>query len=535
MRIATRLTLLLLVAVAGVMAAFGYFRAQQERQRLTDEIQQEVLVLANAIKLAVEHALRDRQPQDIQALLAAMVRDPSPVDRIRIFDRRLEDISGAATEQVATTIVPQVELEEVLRTGKTIVRFEADRPRPVVYTLLPLRLQRGGTVGVLEVVHLADRVQRQIRDATRDLIIRSGLLSLTIALVIWLTVRISIRRPVAKLVRAALALGRGNLSQRIDIRRRDEIGQIASAFNRMAEHLQAAHGEIMAGTQARLELERQVQQAQKLAAVGRLASEVAHEIGTPLNIISGRAEMIQKGLQALQALTPNVDTILRQIERIGGIMRQLLEYARPRRPAIRPVAAAPIFRRTVELLEPVARQRQVHVEVQAPEGLPPLLADPDQLQQVLLNLVTNALDATPPGGQVRVAAYERDRDPTAKTTDKRPRVHRGQPQEPYLALLVADTGCGMPRQRLEQIFEPFFSTKERTGGTGLGLPIVEDIVLTHRGAIEVRSAEGAGTTVLLRWPIGAQKDGNAILKIDNGRLTTEGPEGNEATPVVGDS
>jgi signal transduction histidine kinase len=520
MRIATKLTLLLLVAVAVVMAAFGYIRARQERQRLTDEIQQEALVLTNAIKLAVEYAWRDRQPQDIQALLAAMVRDPSPVDRIRIFDRRLEDIGEAATEHAAAASVPRVELEEVLRTGKPIVRFEPDRPRPVVYTLLPLRLQRGGTVGILEVVHVADRVQRQIRDATRDLILRSGVLSLTIALVIWLTVRISIRRPVAKLVRTALALGRGNLGQRIDIRRRDEIGQLAAAFNRMAEHLQAAHGEIMAGTQARLELERQVQQAQKLAAVGRLASEVAHEIGTPLNIISGRAEMIHKGLQALQALTPNVDTILRQIERIGGIMRQLLEYARPRRPAIRPVAAGPIFSRTVELLEPVARQRQVHVEVQVPEGLPALLADPDQLQQVLLNLVTNALDATSPGGQVRLAAHEGDRDPTAETTDRRPRVHRGQPEEPYLTLLVADTGCGMPRQQLEKIFEPFFSTKERAGGTGLGLPIVEDIVRSHRGAIEVQTAERAGTTILLRWPVasaavGATPGGNAPLQTDN--------------------
>ncbi len=500
MRIATKLTLLLLVAVAVVMAGYGYMRAQEEQQRLTDEIQQEVLVLANAIKLTVEYALRDRQPQDIHALLAAMVRDPNPVDQIRVFDRRLEDIGGAATEHAASTVAPQGELEEVLRTGKTIVRFAVDRPRPVVYALLPLQLQRGGTVGVLEVVHVADRVQRQIRDATRDLIIRVGLLSLTVALVIWLMVRISIRRPVATLVRASLALGRGNLGQRIDIRRRDEIGQLAAAFNRMAEHLQAAHGEIMAGTQARLELERQVQQAQKLAAVGRLASEVAHEIGTPLNIISGRAEMIQKGLDALQALSPNVDTILRQIERIGGIMRQLLEYAKPRRPAIRPAAAGPIFNRTVELLEPVARQRQVHVEVQVPEGLPPLLADPDQLQQVLLNLVTNALDATPPGGQVRLAASDQDRGVTLEPTDTRPHVRRGQPDEPYLTLLVADTGSGMPRQQLEQIFEPFFSTKERAGGTGLGLPIVEDIVLAHRGAIEVRSAEGAGTAVLLRWP-----------------------------------
>jgi signal transduction histidine kinase len=174
----------------------------------------------------------------------------------------------------------------------------------------------------------------------------------------------------------------------------------------------------------------------------------------------------------------------------------------------------------VELLEPGARQRQVRVEVQVPDGLPPLLADPDQLQQVLLNLVTNALDATPAGGQVRLAASEHDRSLTAEPVDTRPHVRRGQPDEPYLTLLVADTGSGMPRQRLEQIFEPFFSTKERAGGTGLGLPIVEDIVLTHRGAIEVRSAEGAGTTVLLRWPV-AQPATGIPKPMQNGQLTTD--------------
>jgi signal transduction histidine kinase len=211
-----------------------------------------------------------------------------------------------------------------------------------------------------------------------------------------------------------------------------------------------------------------------------------------------------------------VVTILRQIERISGIIRQLLEYARPRRPAPRPVAVAPILGRTVELLEPLARQRQVALRAQAADGLPALLADPDQLHQVLLNLVTNALDATPPGGQVRLAAGQADSQPT----DTRPRLTRGQPEGPVLTLAVADTGRGMSQEQLAQIFEPFFSTKERKGGTGLGLPIVEDIVRSHGGAIEVQSAEGAGTTVLLRWPVapaagGATPAGNAKLQMDN--------------------
>jgi signal transduction histidine kinase len=516
MRIATKLTLLLLLAVAMVMAGFGYIRARQERQRLIAELQQEVLVLANAIKLTVEHALRDRRPQDIQELLTEMVREPNPVDRIRIFDRTLEDINSAMTDVAATTLIPQAELEQVLKSGKTIVRYLDVPSRPAAYAILPLKTRRGATIGVLEVVHVATRVRRQIQDATREQVLRLSLLSLTIALVIWLTVRISIRRPVGQLVRTALAIGHGDLSRRLTLHRRDEIGQLASAFNRMAESLQAAQARSAAEAQARLELERQVQQAEKLATVGRLASEVAHEVGTPLNIVSGRAEFIQKSLPPDHPLSRHVVTILRQIERISGIIRQLLEYARPRRPAVRPVAVGPILTRTVELFEPLAHQRQVTVEAQVPDDLPPLLADPDHLQQVLLNLVTNALDATPPGGQVVLAASQAD----PETTDARPRIERGRPEGSFLTLVVSDTGRGMPRDQLEQIFEPFFSTKERRGGTGLGLAIVEDIVRAHRAAIEVQSAEGAGTTVHLRWPTASPTgaiapEGDAQVQTDN--------------------
>ncbi len=516
MRIATKLTLMLLVAMAVVLAGFGYLRARQERQRLVHELQQEVLVLANAIKLTVEHALRDRQPQDIRELLTEMVRAPNPVDRIRIFDRQLEDISSAVSDVAATALVPQAEFEQVLHNGKAVVRYLDAPPRPAAYAILPLKTRRGEIIGVLEVVHVATRIQREIDHATRDQMLRLSLLSVTIALVIWLTVRISIRRPVGQLVQTVLALGQGDLSRRLDLRRRDEIGQLAAAFNGMAESLQAAHHEILRQAEERVRLEQEVQQAQKLAAVGRLASEVAHEIGTPLNIVSGRAETIQKGLPAGNALSQHVTTILRQIERISGIIRQLLEYARPRRPDVRPVAVGPILARTVDLLEPLARRRQVSLVAQPTKAFPPVMADAEQLQQVLLNLVGNALDATQPGGDVRLTASQTD----SEAPDARPRTKRGQCSEPFLTLQVSDTGRGMSPGQLEQIFEPFFSTKERRGGTGLGLPIVEDIVRAHRGAIEVRSAEGKGTTVLLRWPVamtGGQSDQS------NEKRTTDPP------------
>jgi signal transduction histidine kinase len=499
MRIATRLTLLVLLAVGLVMAGFAYLRTQQERQRLVGEMRQEVLVLANAIKLVVEHALRDRRPQDIQELLAEMVREQHPIDRVRIYDRRMEEIASASSEVATPTAVAPEEIASVLNGGRSLVRYLDSPTRPVVYVILPLRGRRGEAVGVLEVVQVASRVQRQIVEATRENILRVSLLSLTIVLVIWLAARVSIRRPLDRLVQAALAFGRGDLSQRIAHRRRDEIGQLATAFNQMAEELQRTQRELIGQAQTRLELERQLQQGQKLSAVGRLASEVAHEVGTPLNIISGRAESIRKGLPDDHPAERHVATILRQTERITGSLRQLLDYTRPRRPAVRPLAVGPLLNRLIELLEPLAQRREVELRLQVAEGVPAIRADADLFQQALMNLVTNALDATPSGGRVQVAAAS---GPQAGpgAAGPRPSIRRGADPDPCVTIIVEDTGGGIPAQRLEEIFEPFFSTKAPGRGTGLGLSIVEDIVRSHGGAIEIASAEGHGTAVRLRWP-----------------------------------
>ena len=499
MRIATRLTLLVLLAVVLVMAGFAYLRARQERQRLVDEVQQEVLVLADAIKLVAEHALRDRRPQDIQELLAEMVREQHPIDRVRIYDHRLEEIASASSEASPPTIVAREEIASVLDGGGSLVRYLGSPTRPVVYAILPLRGRRGEAVGVLEVVQVASRVQRQLVEATRESILRVSLLSLTIVLVIWLAARVSIRRPLDRLIQAALAFGRGDLSRRISYRRQDEIGQLATAFNQMAEELQRTQRELIGQAQTRLELERQLQQGQKLAAVGRLASEVAHEVGTPLNIISGRAESIRKGLPADHPAERHVATILRQTERITGSLRELLDYTRSRRPALRPLAVRPLLNRLVELLEPLALRRGVELKIRVAADLPPIRADADLFQQALMNLMTNAIDATPSGGLVQVVATG---DPPSGpgTAGPRPTVRRGASPDPCVTILVEDAGGGIPAQRLEKIFEPFFSTKAPGRGTGLGLSIVEDIVRAHGGAIEIASAEGRGTTVLLRWP-----------------------------------
>jgi len=510
MRIATKLTILLLLAVSVVLAGFGYLRMRQERERLVEEVQQEAAVLTNAVRLLVEHAVRDKRPEDVRELLTEIVRHPSPLDRVQIYNNRFEVTASAGADAAAAPAIPRADVERTISQRAATIRYVDSPPPPVVYVLVPMTSPGGGIIGALAVTRAATRVERQVSEIAPELVVRLGLLSLTIFLVIWFTVRVSIRRPLHALVRAALALGRGQLTQRITLRRRDEIGQLASAFNRMAAEIQAARERTRTEAEGRLDAERQLQQAQKLAALGRLASEVAHEIGTPLSIISGRTEVIQKKLPPDHPLARDATTVLRQVERISGILRQLLDYARPRHLTRNPLPVEPVFTRVVELLDPIAARRQVRLVAQVPGELPPILADADQLQQVLLNLLTNALDATPGGGHVRLSAAADESGPMPAAAGRR-RIGRGRAPEPCVTLRVDDTGCGIPPERLEKIFEPFFSTKERGGGTGLGMAIVEDIVRAHGAAIEIESAEGRGTTVWLRWPAtsaGAHPAGN---------------------------
>ncbi len=252
-------------------------------------------------------------------------------------------------------------------------------------------------------------MERQFRRAVRTTIVsRLVVLALFVLSIVILT-RWSIARPIRALIAAARAVGRGDLSQRIPVPRQDEIGELAAEFNRMAENLQAAHDELIRQAEERLRLEQEVQQAQKLATVGMLAAEVAHEIGTPLNVISGRAEVLDRAVPRDHPERRNLDVILSQADRIKGIIRALLDYTRPRRPTLRPEPILPLVGRVASILMDRSQRRGVRLQIELPIGLPPVMADPEHLQQVFLNLVLNALDATREGGTVRITSGS---DPT---------------------------------------------------------------------------------------------------------------------------
>jgi signal transduction histidine kinase len=242
-------------------------------------------------------------------------------------------------------------------------------------------------------------------------------------------------------------------------------------------------------------LAHQLVRAEKLATVGVLAAGFAHEVGTPLGVMRGRAELLVSRLPPGGAESENVRIILEEVDRVSRTIRDLLDFSRAGRvPATGAVPLGVVAAEVMDLLAIEASRRGVGLEVSVPGAVPDLAADPDQLKQVLVNLAMNGLDACARGGRVRV----------------RGRAERGAR---VAVIEVEDDGAGIAPEHRHRVFDPFFTTKKRGQGTGLGLAVVARIAQSHGAEIEVEEAAPRGTRFVLRWPLaevaGARAGGNA--------------------------
>jgi two-component system NtrC family sensor kinase len=257
----------------------------------------------------------------------------------------------------------------------------------------------------------------------------------------------------------------GDLATVIPVTASHELGDLARAFNSMTQSLADAR--------------RQVTQADKLASVGRLAAGVAHEINNPLTGVLTYASFLAKRAETDPETRQDLEVIVRETKRCREIVRGLLDFARQAPPLRRPTDLNVVVRRTLAVLQNQLSLKRVSAVLDLAEDLPQVAADQNQLQQVVLNLVLNAADATgESGGTIRVTT-------------------RGE--ESSVELAVEDEGCGIRREHLPHLFEPFFSTKG-TGGTGLGLAVIWGIVQGHGGTIDVKSEEGKGARFTVRLP-----------------------------------
>jgi signal transduction histidine kinase len=367
-----------------------------------------------------------------------------------------------------------------------------------LYTYVPLRLAPVRS-GALEFIGSLEPLERQTWRTIWIALATIGFLAIVSVAIAYGTGMLWVARPLEALIAKTERIGRGDFAGPLRMNQRDELGELAAAINKMCGQLSQQQSEINAESAERLATLEQLRHVDRLKTVGRLAAGIAHELGTPLNVVSGRAALIASGKLSAEDVRSSAQTIKAEADRITRIVRQLLDFAR-RRPPQRAVADLhALVMQTAELLRPLAEKQDVKMEIGPPAGVVTTSVDAAQFQQVLTNMFVNAIQAMPDGGNVHAEIREAGGGPAI------PAAREGEaPPLPEanrcVAISIADEGVGIPAEELEHIFEPFFTTKDVGEGTGLGLSIAYGIVQEHGGRIDVESEPGKGSRFTIYVP-----------------------------------
>jgi two-component system NtrC family sensor kinase len=490
------------LVVAAVVGLSTYLKARIVAQA----VEAEALDSAAAIALGVsgdlgEHATAP-STSDLVDLLADYRKAVPAVESLTVISASPPAI--VATTETTAPPPPALELGRQAVAQGGLVTY-SDDPLGLHFVAISLERnhQRYGAVVVAVGMDALQRVQRQSRRAA---IVFAVVAIVLLAIGLDLLARRFVHDPLAAVLRTMSAASAGDLGARAPQVRHDEIGAVAGGLNAMLERMarfnetlqgevDRATAELRAANQALLETarrlfaaRRELARSQRLALAGQMAATVAHQIGTPLNLISGYVQMLRARHEGASPDGEWLRTIQDQIGRVTGIVQSLLDETR--RPALarNPVPPGELLEGLAELVRPSLVGRGIDLDLQVAAGLPPVYADRAQLEQALLNLVSNAVDAMPEGGRLSLAA----------------RADDGQ-----VALVVTDTGAGIPAGDLARVFEPLYTTKPLGKGTGLGLPILREIVEAHGGTVRLESRAGEGTTAVVSLPAAATGDSAA--------------------------
>jgi signal transduction histidine kinase len=247
--------------------------------------------------------------------------------------------------------------------------------------------------------------------------------------------------------------------------------------------------------EALFESQRQLSQSEKLAAVGQVTATMAHQIGTPLNSISGYIQLIMHDGNLQPRDRDRLRIIESQLDRLADSVKNLLSFTRQPEPQLRPLDVNEVLEELIHFSEPWFLARNVRLSTDLFPNLPPILGDPTHLQTLFLNLITNALDAMPQGGVL-----------TIKT--RQGLSFLSSEDGKWLEISITDTGIGITEESKKRIFDPFFTTKKMGEGTGLGLAICEKIVKEHCGRIDLESEVGKGSTFFICIPVFEKNEAN---------------------------
>ncbi len=470
MRLSIKLALVVTLGIALVLAAQAALHVDRIAALQQREIRDDVLVLVNAMAsgASVAWAIGGR-------------------DEALAFVTR----ASATRDEVTTNLV--TEEPGLAELGGVPLAARVDHASKEngwhIEAVAPVRVE-GREVGA---IHLMRRLPSEkeyfssIVELQAGTAVLAALLSGVITLVLSLLL---VGRPIEKLSNLARRVAEGDFSLRSDVEQFDEIGTLASELNAMTDRLAESHQNVRTERHARTETLEKLRHADRLSTVGRLASSMAHELGTPLNIVSGRAMMISTDESVPTAVREDAASIVEQADRMTQIIREVLDFARHKEPQQTDIRVGEVLEHAVALMDPIFEDKDIHVELRGALDTVARI-DSGKVLQALTNLMINSVHAMPSGGQITLRV---DREHVSDPKDRH--ASGGD----FVKISVEDEGVGIEPERLDDIFTAFFTTKKQGQGTGLGLSVCHGIVREHGGWIEVESEVGRGSCFTIYLP-----------------------------------
>ena len=518
----TKITLLIVLIVAGVLFVSGYLDFHLARKAHIDLYLDRNLYIAKQIDIAIpDQKMMQNLPYIHDEIEEWLLSRPSltEIDVFFFTAKGWDVVVSSSKETSHTSFTLSADQINTLRKDRHLSSLRDVGAEKWLEVIVPLHIGPKA-VGGIRVVSSLDEAQSYL-SKKRD---RTILITVSSILILLITLTFLFRKmvgnPIQKLVDAMARAEGGDLEAEARIETRDELGKLGQNFNQMLRKIRETHEQnvlllsqvsqfneeltrkIEAATselahrneelkllnEALFESQRQLGRSEKLSALGQVTATMAHQMGTPLNSISGYIQLMLREGNLQPKERERLKIIESQLDRLAESVKSLLSFTRQPKPQLKPLKLNETLEELIHLSEPWFHMRNVALTTALPSHLPPVLGDPTHLQTLFLNLIANALDAMPQGGTLKIRARKL---PESSLPGKVGAIE----------IAIMDTGIGITEESKKRLFEPFYTTKKLGEGTGLGLAICNQIIKDHAGKIDVESEVGKGSTFLVSIPL----------------------------------
>ncbi|CUS83227.1 sensor histidine kinase [Candidatus Kryptobacter tengchongensis] len=518
--LAFKLFILIFILILGITGIFSTLIIRWQTQKCLQISMENALKTSDLIKRATHYSMLHNRRDDIYQIIKMLGQQPG-IEVIRIYNKRGEITFSTIPHEVGKVMSVESEACNVChRSGKITVPAEATQLTRIFHStdgyevlgaINPIKNEEScynanchahkkeqTILGVFDVMISLKDMRRNIEKLTK-IQYASGIamlliISIFVLIFIWKFVNI----PLRKLTYGTREIMNGNLDFRLDLSSKDEIGLLAESFNKMTERLKQAHEELLNWAKTleqkvnekTAELQRAhayMLQIEKMASLGKLSATVAHELNNPLEGILTYAKLLKRKLQNEKINEDEKEEILNELSiiidetaRCGNIVKNLLLFSKQKVGEFKDEDICQVIKRSVNLISHHLQMNNIKLELDIPENPVFIFCDAQQIEQMLIAMEINSIEAMPDGGTLKIELKEINSD--------------------KIQIKVIDTGVGIPEEILPHIFEPFFTTKKEGKGTGLGLAVVYGIVERHAGKISVESKVNHGTTFTVTLP-----------------------------------